>query len=151
MHKKTIITSQLTRFAKNIFGYDFFVSFKLGGFPVGAQSYASDLARRLRDEDYTVFFSEEEAPPGEQLSPTLTTALHRSRIIVVILNEGALLHSKWMRQEVEEFRRMHPKRPIVAINIDSRNTPLRLTPLRGLVPKEEFGSTKLAKLRKMGP
>jgi hypothetical protein len=32
-----------------IFGYDFFISFKLGPPPLGAQSYASDLARRLRE------------------------------------------------------------------------------------------------------
>jgi TIR domain len=118
VNTKSIIALQLKRFAKNLFGYDFFVSFKLGRFPLGAQSYASDLARRLREEDYTVFFSEEEAPPGEQLSPTLTKALHHSRIMIVILNEGALLHSKWVRHEVEEFRRRHPKRPVVAINID---------------------------------
>jgi hypothetical protein len=41
-----------------IFGYDFFISFKLGHPPIGTQSYASDLARRLRELDFTVFFSE---------------------------------------------------------------------------------------------
>lgn len=58
-----------------IFGYDFFISFKLGNPPIGAQSYASDLARRLREEDFTVFFSEEEAPPGSELNATLIQAL----------------------------------------------------------------------------
>src|SRR5262249_31792896 len=101
-----------------VFGYDFFLSFKLGSPPIGAQSYASDLARRLREADFTVFFSEEEAPPGALLSPTLRRALQRSRILLVIANEGALVRSHWVRQEVEEFRRRHPKRPIVPINID---------------------------------
>jgi hypothetical protein len=75
--------------AQRMFGYDFFVSFKLGHFPTGTQSYASDLARALREEDYSVFYSEEEASPGEELAPTLVNALNRSAILVVILNKAA--------------------------------------------------------------
>jgi WD40 repeat protein len=101
-----------------IFGYDFFVSFKLGPPPIGAQSYSSDLARRLRERDFTVFFSEEEAPPGEQLDGTLLRALRRSRVLVVIVNEGALIQSTWVRKEVEEFRRRHPRRPVIPVVID---------------------------------
>jgi sulfur carrier protein ThiS len=101
-----------------IFGYDFFISFKLGPPPIGAQSYASDLARRLRELDFTVFYSEEEAPPGARLDTTLLKALHRSRILVVVANEGSLVQSQWVRKEVEEFRRKHPKRSIITINVD---------------------------------
>ncbi|MFA5923511.1 MAG: TIR domain-containing protein [Methylococcaceae bacterium] len=101
-----------------IFGYDFFISFKLGPSPIGAQSYASDLARRLRELDFTVFFSEEEAPPGEKLDTTLVKALHRSRILVVVANQGALVQSQWVRKEVEEFRRKNPKSPVIPINVD---------------------------------
>src|SRR5262245_25688073 len=54
-------------FAERLFGYDVFISFALGPPPRGAQSYASDLARRLRERDFSVFFSEDEAPPGEVL------------------------------------------------------------------------------------
>ena len=100
-----------------IFSYDFFISFKLGPPPIGAQSYASDLARRLRELDFTVFFSEEEAPPGEKLDTTLVKALHRSQILLVVADEGAL-QSQWVRKEVEEFRRKHPKRPVITINVD---------------------------------
>jgi WD40 repeat protein len=99
-------------------GYDFFISFKLGAYPLGAQSYASDLARRLRERDFTVFFSEEEAPPGEVLDSTLRRNLRRSRVLVVIANQGALLNSKWVRAEVEEFRRTHPGRPVIPIDVD---------------------------------
>ena len=99
------------------FSYDFFISFKLGPPPIGAQSYASDLARRLRELDFTVFFSEEEAPPGEKLDTTLVKALHRSQILLVVANEGAL-QSQWVRKEVEEFRRKHPRRPVITINVD---------------------------------
>ena len=106
------------RFAlPKVFGYDFFISFKLGSPPAGAQSYASDLARRLRELDYTVFYSEEEAAPGEALDSTLVGALHRSRILVVIVTSGAL-RSPWVRKEVEEFRRRWPSRPILLINVD---------------------------------
>ena len=52
-------------FASRLFGYDVFVSFALGGPPRGSQSYASDLARRLRERDLSVFFSEDEAPPTD--------------------------------------------------------------------------------------
>jgi len=53
--------------AARLFGYDIFISFALGTPPRGTQSYASDLARRLRERDFTVFFSEDEAPPREKL------------------------------------------------------------------------------------
>jgi tetratricopeptide (TPR) repeat protein len=111
-------SSTTLRFARILFGYDFFISFKLGAFPLGAQSYASDLARRLREDEYTVFFSEEEAPPGAALDATLVRALRRARILIVIINEGALLHSQWVRKEVEQFRTHKPKAPIIAIDID---------------------------------
>lgn len=103
--------------AARVFGYDVFVSFALGPPPRGTRSYASDLARRLRERDFTVFFSEEEAPVGDRLDATLTRALHRSRILVVIVNSGSLADPRWLRVEVEEFRRKHPERPVIPINI----------------------------------
>jgi hypothetical protein len=72
-----------------IFGYDFFISFKLGSPPIGAQ-----------------------------LDTTLVKALKKSKILVVIANEGALVNSQWVREEVEEFRRKHPKRSVIPINVD---------------------------------
>ncbi|HEY5807501.1 MAG TPA: TIR domain-containing protein [Povalibacter sp.] len=100
-----------------VFGYDFFISFKLGAPPRGAQSYASDLARRLRELDYTVFFSEDEAAPGEELDTTLVRALRSSRILIVVVNSGAL-ESHWVRKEVEDFRKHRPKRKVLLINVD---------------------------------
>ena len=47
-------------FAARLFGYDVFISFALGPSPRGSLSYASDLARRLRERDFTVFFSEDD-------------------------------------------------------------------------------------------
>ena len=104
-------------FAALLFGYDVFISFALGGPPRGSRSYASDLARRLRERDYAVFFSEDEAPAGGQLDGTLKTALARSRILVVIANRGTLADPRWVRVEVEEFRRRHPDRTVITINI----------------------------------
>ncbi len=92
-------------FASRLFGYDIFLSFALGPPPRGTLSYASDLARRLRERDFTVFFSEDEAPPGEQLDRALRTALLRSKTLVVIANRATLLEPRWVRKEVEEFRR----------------------------------------------
>jgi TIR domain len=104
-------------FASRVFGYYLFISFALGPPPRGTLSYASDLARRLRERDFTVFFSEDEAAPGEQLNSTLLKALYRSRILVVVANRDTLQAPRWIRQEVETFRRRHPDRPIIPISI----------------------------------
>ena len=104
--------------AARVFGYDVFISFALGPPPRGTHSYASDLARRLRERDLTVFFSEDEASPGERLDSTLLKALLRSRTLVVIANRGTLEEPRWVRTEVEEFRSRHPDRPIIPISVD---------------------------------
>ncbi|WP_447511535.1 toll/interleukin-1 receptor domain-containing protein [Acinetobacter geminorum] len=101
----------------DMLGYDFFISFTLGPYPRGTQSYASDLARKLREKNFTVFYSEEEAPPGANLSNVLLKALRKSKVLLVIVNEGALLQSTWVRKEVEYFHSQNPKRLIVPINI----------------------------------
>lgn len=101
----------------DMLGYDFFISFTLGPYPRGTQSYASDLARKLREKNFTVFYSEEEAPPGANLSNVLLKALRKSKVLLVIVNEGALLKSTWVRKEVEYFHSQNPKRLIVPINI----------------------------------
>jgi len=104
--------------AARLFGYDVFISFALGAPPRGSHSYASDLARRLRERDFTVFFSEDEAAPGEQLDSTLLKALLRSRTLVVIANRGTLEEPRWVRKEVEEFRGRHADRAIIPISVD---------------------------------
>jgi tetratricopeptide (TPR) repeat protein len=103
--------------AARLFGYDLFISFALGPPPRGTHSYASDLARRLRERDFTVFFSEDEAPPGEQLDRTLLAALQRSKTLVVIANRGTLEDPRWVRKEVEEFSIRHPSRPVIPISV----------------------------------
>jgi hypothetical protein len=103
--------------AARLFGYDIFISFALGAPPRGTQSYASDLARRLRERDFTVFFSEDEASPGDELNAALRGALHRSKILVVIANRDTLEEPRWVRTEVEEFRRRHPARPVIPVNV----------------------------------
>lgn len=103
--------------ATRLFGYDVFISFALGPPPRGSQSYASDLARRLREQDFAVFFSDDQAPPGLQLDTTLQSALMRSRALVVVANRGTLEDPRWIRTEVEEFRKRHPGRPIVPISV----------------------------------
>lgn len=105
--------------ASRLFGYDVFISFALGGPPRGSQSYASDLARRLRERDLSVFFSEDELPPGEPLSDTLKRALLRSRLLVVIVNSGTLARPNWVRTEVETFRQAHPGRRVIPVCLDA--------------------------------
>jgi tetratricopeptide (TPR) repeat protein len=103
--------------AARFFGYDLFISFALGPPPRGTRSYSSDLARRLRERDYTVFFSEDEAPPGEQLDKTLIAALRHSKTLVVIANRDTIENPRWVRKEVEEFTKFHPSRPIIPISV----------------------------------
>lgn len=105
-------------FAARLFGYDVFISFALGGPPRGTQSYASDLARRLRERDLSVFFSEDEAPPGSPLSATLRRALLRSRLLVVLINRGTLGRPGWVQTEVETFRAECPGRPLIPLALD---------------------------------
>jgi hypothetical protein len=109
-------TSKRTSAAR-LFGYDLFISFALGPLPRGTHSYASDLARRLRERDFTVFFSEDEASPGEQLDRTLLKALHHSRALVAIVNRSTLEDPRWIRKEVEEFTKRHPGRPVIPISV----------------------------------
>ena len=104
--------------ASRFFGYDLFISFALGPPPRGTQSYASDLARQLRERDFTVFYSEDEVAFGDDLNDTLRTALKRSRVLVVIASAGTLQRPGWVKTEVEEFRKCHPKRPVAVISIE---------------------------------
>ncbi len=115
--------------AARLFGYDAFISFALGQPPRGTRAYASDLARKLRERGFTVFFSEDEAPVGDVLDDTLQRALRRSRILIVVANRGTLAEPRWVRKEVEEFRRRHPQRPIIPVNIGGALQDIRLGPL----------------------
>lgn len=101
------------------FGYDIFISFALGDYPRGTRGYASDLARKLRERGFTVFFSEDEAPVGNQLDNTLRRAIRRSRMLVVIANQETLREPRYVRREVEEFSQHRPKSPVAVINIDN--------------------------------
>lgn len=103
--------------AARLFGYDLFISFALGPPPRSSRNYAADLARRLRELDFNVFFSEEEAPPGGELDSTLVNALKRSRALVVVANRGTLKEPRWVRREVEEYRRLNPKGAVIPISI----------------------------------
>lgn len=100
-----------------MFGYDLFISFALGPSPRGTHSYASDLARRLRELDYTVFFSEDEAPVGSQLDGTLRKALQKSHALVVVANREMLEDPRWVRTELVEFRKVCPGRPAIPVFI----------------------------------
>ncbi len=104
--------------AERLFGPDVFLSFALGDPPRGSAAYASDLARRLQARDISVYFSEEHLEYGDPLTATLTTALRRSRLLVVIVNAATLADPRWIEVEVEEFRKLRRRAPIVAIGLD---------------------------------
>ena len=108
-----------TDLATRLFGFDFFVSFALGAPPRGTQPYASDLVRQLRERGFAVFYSEDALPPGRSLTSDLTRALDRSKALLVICNRATLLEPRWVRQEVEHFRRGKTERPVVPICLDA--------------------------------
>ena len=108
-----------TDLATRLFGFDFFVSFALGAPPRGTQPYASDLVRQLRERGFAVFYSEDALPPGRSLTSDLTRALDRSKALLVICNRETLLEPRWVRQEVEHFRRGKVERPVVPICLDA--------------------------------
>ena len=66
-----------------------------------------------------MFFSEEEASLGEELDGTISRWLRRSRVLIVIANDGALTRSKWVRKEVEIFCAHRPRNAVAVINVDS--------------------------------
>ena len=126
-----------TSFAAKLSGYDIFISFALGPPPRGTHSYASDLARRLRELDYTVFFSEDEAPVGSQLDSTLRKALLRSHAMVVVANRDMLEDPRWVRTEVLEFKKAHPRRPVIPVFIEEVHKEAALiTKVREWLPHE---------------
>jgi hypothetical protein len=47
----------------------------------------------------------------------LRTGLLHSKTLVVIANRDTLLEPRWVRKEVEEFRKHHPNRPVIPINV----------------------------------
>lgn len=92
-------------FASRLFGYDVFLSFALGPPPRGTQSYASDLARRLREREFSVFFSEDEMPPGEVLDEVQIRFARRvaaeelPRRVVVLVDHVAHQHATELLDE----------------------------------------------------
>lgn len=105
--------------ATRVFGYDVFISFALGAPPRGTQAYGSDLARRLRERNFTVFYSEDVALPGTPLAKTIAKALARSRSMVVIANDGTLLDPRWVRTEAQQYKSLRPKGKLIPINVDN--------------------------------
>lgn len=104
--------------ATRAFGYDIFVSFALSGERRNSRGYSSDLARRLQALDCAVFFSEEEAPPGESLNPILEQALRRSRCLVVVINRETALDPRWVRKEVAYFRDQRRDATVAVVFLD---------------------------------
>lgn len=114
----TVGLTKRRKLSERIFGYDVFISFALGEPPRGSFSYASDLARRLQDAGLVVFFCEEELGYGDTLSTSLDSALANSKVMAVIINAEVLEDPRWIRIEVEQFRRYHPKSPVIPVSLD---------------------------------
>ena len=91
------------------FKYDVFISYSHSEKP-----YAVNLKKQLSNLDFSCFIDEEEAPPGSALDPTLTKALKKSAVLVLLATERALTRP-YIISEFEKFAAT--ERTIVPINI----------------------------------
>jgi WD40 repeat protein len=76
------------------------------------------MARRLRERDFSVFFSEEELVAGSSLTPSLRRALERSTVLIVVLNREVLKDPRWIRDEVRWFRAKRADGFVCPVSID---------------------------------
>ena len=64
------------------------------------RALASDLARRLRDQGFTVWLADEEINPGDNWAKKTGKALDESERMVILLTPGAMA-SDWVRSDIE--------------------------------------------------
>src|SRR5437667_12901165 len=67
------------------FRYDVFISYSHRD-----KEYALNLKKQLGNLDFSCFIDEEESPPGSSLNPTLTKALRKSAVFVLLATERAV-------------------------------------------------------------
>ena len=80
-----------------------------------------------------VFRDREEFSAAHDLSSEVRTALKASRALIVICSPAAAA-SAWVAREVEEFRALHPDRPVLAAIRDGAPPDCFPAPLRPLGP-----------------
>lgn len=66
---------------------------------------------------FPLFRDEDEAPASDDLGRTLREALKASNALIVLCSPRAA-KSKWVNQEILDFRRLCPGRPVVAVILD---------------------------------
>ncbi len=98
------------RFFRARFRYDIFISYSHSD----AKTYAVNLKKQLTTLDFSCFIDEEEAPPGSHLDPTLTKALNKSAVLVLLATKHALSRP-YILTEFQKFAATN--RTIVPINI----------------------------------
>jgi TIR domain len=101
-----------------LFGYDVFISYR----HADAADYATALRNQLVAADFSCFLDQDEAPPGEELTPTIERALQSSRLLVLVGTSGAL-GSPWIVKELTTYLKAHRNVwgscKLVAINVGS--------------------------------
>ncbi|KKW17062.1 MAG: hypothetical protein UY58_C0012G0002 [Candidatus Magasanikbacteria bacterium GW2011_GWA2_50_22] len=81
-----------------VFGYDFFISYRHNS----AGGYAANLAQSLEERGYAVFIDRRETPAGSDLPLAIRWALWRAKILIPLLSHDAP-NSEWMRNEISQF------------------------------------------------
>jgi hypothetical protein len=100
--------SVLSRLARLLFGYDFFLSY---AHKDGAD-YARKLEKSLSKKDFTVFRDETELPGGEPLTSLIRLSLRRTRRLVVVGTKFAV-KSRWVEKEIKEFNEKKRRRIVL--------------------------------------
>lgn len=107
-----------------VFGYDVFVSYCRKDSKAVIDPIVRSLERR-----FLVFRDEAEIDGAEKIPDRIEHELRRSRMLVVVLTQGAL-RSKWVQRETEYFRKILSKRrkalPVFVSPVDPDAVPSHL-------------------------
>lgn len=98
----------IARLTTSLLGYDAFVSHA----HADSLKYAERLVRLL--DGRNCYLDREENQAGDHLRSTLTKALRRSRVLIIVASPGAV-RSRWVKDEWSAFQKLHRRTIVIDI------------------------------------
>ena len=114
--------------------YDIFISFKSkdenGNSTIDCNE-ARKIYYKLKEQNYTVFFSEETLESGKEYEPQIYAALKTAKVMILIGSKEEYFEATWVKNEWKRFKRMIEKgeKKIIipiCIDMDPYNLPMDL-------------------------